>query len=367
MGDVTGSLWRALAVLRLVLVAFAVVVAARQWDDHERPVLTSAVLAGIAAWSGIATLLYAKPRRRYRWVLAADLAVAIGALLLTPYAQGAEMLARHAATVPSYWIAAPVLAIAIHRGWRSGLVAAIGVGVVDMSIRAEIIDRMLGNAFLLCLAAVVVGYTGSLVRLVAAQRAEAAALVAATEERERLARAVHDGVLQVLAYVQRRGVEIGGPTAELGRLAGDQEAALRGLIRSQPEAQSGHSSDLASMLQRLADPTVSVAVPSDAVALPAPVAAELLAATSEAVANARRHAPDARVFVLLEDEPDAVTVSISDDGPGIPDGRLDEAAQTGRLGIPESIIGRIRSLGGTPVLHTGGDTGTEWELRVPRD
>ena len=62
----------------------------------------------------------------------------------------------------------------------------------------------------------------------------AAERTAATEaERARLARAVHDGVLQVLALVQRRGGELGGEAGELGRLAGEQEIRLRALIRAQ--------------------------------------------------------------------------------------------------------------------------------------
>ena len=52
------------------------------------------------------------------------------------------------------------------------------------------------------------------------------------EERERLSRQVHDGAIQVLALVSRRGREIGGETAELAELAGEQERALRRLVSS---------------------------------------------------------------------------------------------------------------------------------------
>ena len=52
------------------------------------------------------------------------------------------------------------------------------------------------------------------------------------QERERLSRQVHDGVMQVLALVSRRGREIGGETAELAELAGEQERALRRLVSS---------------------------------------------------------------------------------------------------------------------------------------
>lgn len=351
--------------LRLVLVGYAFVVNVVQWGEYARPLLGWLVFAAIAVWSAIATWFYAVPRRRYRWVLAIDVAVALGGLLLTPVVQGDLAAAEQAASVPSYWIAAPVLACAIRGGWQGGLIVAVVVGVVDISVRAEVIQRTLGNTFLLCLAAVVVGYSAALVRSAAAERTAATALSAATAERERIARAVHDGVLQVLAYVQRRGSQIGGPTRELADLAGEQEAALRALIREQA-AEPDTVGDVAALLQPLAGASVSVATPGTAVQLPAPAASELVAAVREAVLNAREHAADAPVYVLVEDEVDAVTVSVRDDGPGIPEGRLDQAAANGRLGVRHSIVGRVEGLGGTATLHTGAGGGTEWELRVPR-
>ena len=44
---------------------------------------------------------------------------------------------------------------------------------------------------------------------------------------------------------------------------------------------------------------------------------------------------------------------------------LAEAARTGRLGVAQSIRGRIEDLGGTATLDTG-PGGTAWELGVPR-
>ena len=69
-----------------------------------------------------------------------------------------------------------------------------------------------------------------------AERQHATEVEAASRERERLARDIHDSVLQVLALVQRRGAEAGGAAAELGRLAGQQEAALRALMGGGIEA-----------------------------------------------------------------------------------------------------------------------------------
>lgn len=58
------------------------------------------------------------------------------------------------------------------------------------------------------------------------KRAEQIRLEAAEAERDRLARPIHDGVLQVLAMVQRDGAD-----PRLAALAGEQDAALRDLLR----------------------------------------------------------------------------------------------------------------------------------------
>ena len=85
-----------------------------------------------------------------------------------------------------------------------------------------------------------------------------------------------------------------------------------------------------------------------------------------ALDNVAHHAgPGARAYVLLEDLGDAVVVSVRDDGVGIAAGRLDEARRQGRLGVAQSIVGRIESLGGRALLDSDEGIGTEWELTVP--
>jgi signal transduction histidine kinase len=179
---------------------------------------------------------------------------------------------------------------------------------------------------------------------------------------------VHDGVLQVLGLVQRRGAELGGDAAELGRLAGEQEAALRTLIREQDQVSPGPAgrTDLAAALVHLeARPGVEV-VTAGRVELPAEVAAELVAVVAACLDNVAQHVgPQARAWVLLEGYADRVEVSVRDEGPGIPDGRLEQAAADGRLGVSQSIRGRVADLGGTARVSTG-PAGTEWEISVPR-
>ena len=87
------------------------------------------------------------------------------------------------------------------------------------------------------MAAIAVGHIAMLAHQAQERLRQAAEIEAANRERERLARGIHDSVLQVLALVQRRGAELGGEAAELGRLAGEQEAALRALV--QPGGRAG--------------------------------------------------------------------------------------------------------------------------------
>jgi hypothetical protein len=52
-------------------------------------------------------------------------------------------------------------------------------------------------------------------------------------------------------------------TAELARMAGEQEVALRALVTTEPVAQSiGGTTDLRAALQLLATPTVQVSAPT---------------------------------------------------------------------------------------------------------
>jgi signal transduction histidine kinase len=125
--------------------------------------------------------------------------------------------------------------------------------------------------------------------------------------------------------------------------------------------------DLMTTLGPYASDTVSIAAPAAAVRLPARTAGELTAAVSAALDNVVAHCPGgSKAWVLVEDEPGEVTVSVRDDGPGIAPDRLDQAAAQGRLGVAQSIRGRVADLGGTVRITTGPRQGTEIEMRVPR-
>ena len=211
------------------------------------------------------------------------------------------------------------------------------------------------------------GYLARLAADVQDRLRRAAAQEAATRERERLARAIHDDVLQVITLVKRRAAERGGEAAELGRLAAGQEVALRALItRSDEEARTDGVADLSAALAAFASPTVALSTPAAGVWLPAHTAEEVASAVGAALDNVRTHAAGARAWILVEDEPVTVTVTVRDDGPGIPAGRLESAEAEGRIGVAQSIRGRIADVGGSATITSSAGQGTEVELRVPR-
>ncbi len=363
------SLWRAVAVYRVGALAYAIFLTANAYETYERPVLGWSVMAGMAAWTGVAAWVYREPRRRTWPLLLLDLAVACAAMYASRFVIDRELLERGAATLPMAWVAGSVLAFAIAKGRRLAALAALTLGAVDGLIRGFTNAVTLNGAVLLLLAGVIVGYLYSIAAAAERRMQQATELEAANRERERLARTIHDSVLQILALIQRRGAELGGEAAELGRLAGEQGATLRTLVGVgvvEPTTAGGEV-DLRALVSQYASPMVSVAVPATPVTVPAPVATEVLAAVAAALGNVTDHAgTNGRAWVLIEDEGEFVTVTLRDEGVGMAPTRLAEAEAAGRLGVAQSIKGRIRDVAGTVTITSAPGAGTEVEMRVPR-
>ena len=365
--DLLQPLWRALVVFRLITWAFACFGVWTRWDEIARPSGAILQLAVMGVWTVISSIGYSRRWGRRNTRLAfADLIVTVGCMYATLWAQPLVDIRGGASVLTSVWVAGPVLALAISRGRDGGLLGAATISLVLLSLRGvDNASAILATVQLLLVAGLVVGYAASTLRRAGARLREAIAAESTTAERLRLSRSIHDGVLQVLAQVQRRGTAIGGEALELAELAAEQEVALRTLMSTRPTVASGDRLDLCGLLLPLATTRVDVVVPAGQVLLPAAIATELVAAVKEALINVTRHAGlEARSWVVVEDLGDQVVVSIRDDGIGTTPARLEQARVDGHLGVSQSIRGRITDLGGTVTVRTAPDEGTEWELKV---
>ncbi|MFF8274833.1 MacS family sensor histidine kinase [Streptomyces lateritius] len=386
--SVEQPLWRALTAYRVLTMIYAVLIFVFGRERYERPWVAVAFLAVMCVWT-LATLpKVANAASCTRRFLVADLTVALTGILLTPLADE-QARSVDGPTLPSIWTAGAVLAYAIKGGWRWAGFASSLVAVANLVERGSPSRDTLHNVLLVWVASIAIGYVVEVARASERTLARALEIEAATRERERLARDIHDSVLQVLAMVQRRGTALGGEAAELGRMAGEQEVALRTLVAgglTRPSLVSEDESegavvryvddevdadcpvDLRTLLAPRAGAKVTLADPGAPVLLPPPAARELAAAVGAALDNVRVHAGDgARAWILVEDWPDEVIVTVRDDGPGIPEGRLAQAEGEGRMGVALSIRGRLRDLGGTAELISVPGQGTEVELKVPRE
>ncbi|WP_434316546.1 ATP-binding protein [Leifsonia sp. P73] len=179
------------------------------------------------------------------------------------------------------------------------------------------------------------------------------------EQRAEMAAHLHDSVLQTLALIQNRA----GASSEVGRIARAQERELRDWLYAEgADGVAPEDSDLATELREVAAALeVDHAVHFDVVSVGEPVLrapAELAAAAREAMLNAARHA-GGDVSVYVESGTGTADVFVRDRGPGFDIAALPE----GRLGVRESIVGRMRRAGGHATV-TSRDTGTEIHLTV---
>jgi signal transduction histidine kinase len=362
-------LWWGTIGLRVLTVLFAAGAVAVYQHEYQRPRLAWIVLGGMVLWTIATALVYSREALRWRWswFVIADVVVTCGLMLTSPWILSHAQLTGVDPLITTVWVAGVPAAAGTRFGGSGGMLAGVLVGATTGLARQSFTLDVARDSVLLVATGLLIGMSATAARKSAAVLAEALRTEAATAERERLARSIHDSVLQVLARVRRRGAELGGEAAELATLAGEQEIALRALVTTEPERTGRGEADLRAALQLLSSPRVQVATPAGEVSLPVRTTAELLAVAREALSNVDKHAGDAaKAWVLLEDVGDEVVMTVRDDGPGIAEGRLAAAEADGHLGVARSMRGRVHELGGTITLETAPGQGTEWEVRVPR-
>jgi signal transduction histidine kinase len=199
----------------------------------------------------------------------------------------------------------------------------------------------------------------------AALRLEAALLfdevraLATNEERQRLAREIHDGVAQELVMVgygidnalatlpddaNETGEELRTLRAEVTRVITELRLSLFEL-RADVDRQGGLTaaiSEYARTAGAAGGMRVNLTMVDSTARLPASVEAELLRIAQEAITNARKHAGASNLWVTCVVDPPFAQVEVSDDGQGIadqrPDGRYGLAIMAERA---ERIRGRL--------------------------
>ncbi|MFE6130955.1 PspC domain-containing protein [Streptomyces sp. NPDC056437] len=187
------------------------------------------------------------------------------------------------------------------------------------------------------------------------------------QERAEVAAHVHDSVLHTLTLIQRNADDGG----EVRRLARAQERELRNWLYK-PEG-TGKDEDeepdtLAEAVKKAAAEVEDKhGVPLEVVVVgDCPLDEKLSAqmqAAREAMVNAAKYGGEGgAVQVFAEVEGRTVFVSVRDRGPGFD---LDSVPRD-RMGVRESIIGRMQRHGGTARLTSAPGEGTEVELKMER-
>ncbi|WP_458108958.1 PspC domain-containing protein [Arthrobacter sp. R3-55] len=176
-------------------------------------------------------------------------------------------------------------------------------------------------------------------------------------ERAEIAAHLHDSVLQTLALIQRRA----GSEQDVVRLARAQERELRAWLFSDAAKESGLLAERIKAVAAEVEDSQGHAV--EVVAVGETDMTErheaMVQAAREAMLNAARHG-GGTVSVYVESTAGSTEIFIKDRGPGFD---LD-AVPDDRLGVKESIIGRMKRHGGTATINSSSD-GTEVRLAMP--
>src|SRR5690348_4956103 len=223
--------------------------------------------------------------RRPAWVLT-EIVIVVALMLSTEVVASDHWVTDNQPWPTTLWATNATISAALQFGPVGGMAAGLAVMAAAAALKGYLSPDLGRNATIVIEVAVglAVGMAAQTARRAHAELERAVRLAAALEERERLSRRVHDGAIQVLALVARRGREIGGETAQLAELAGEQERALRRLVSApDTETAAGTMTDIGALLRGRASDRVSVSLPAEPVLLEDSVARELFAAAGNAL------------------------------------------------------------------------------------
>jgi len=194
-------------------------------------------------------------------------------------------------------------------------------------------------------------------------------------QRRQGARLLHDTVLATLTLLAHSGVGV-KPDA-LRQQAADDARLLRQLRLGQAPATPTETGSvpvittdetvlgttLESVKQRFGRMGLTVSWHGTGqVLLPSEVLDAFLLALAECLENVRRHSGVTEAHVTITDDDKMVRALVTDAGVGFDISDIDEA----KLGFAESVVGRLREVGGNARLFSAPGSGTTVALEVPR-
>lgn len=204
--------------------------------------------------------------------------------------------------------------------------------------------------------------------------------LAVAEERLRLAHEMHDGLAQVLAYVNTkaqavqgylRGGRVEEADAQLDQLASaarevysDVREGIVGLrLAANPDLD--FSAALATFVEKWETETgIDATFSAEGEPILTPGAElQLLRMTQEALANARKHARATHIEVSLRQLPTGLELRVADDGAGF-DPTIPARGEFPHFGLL-TIRERAESIGAKVDLRTAPGQGTQWTFRLP--
>lgn len=367
------TVFRAASWARIGLMVHALVVNMMRMGQAAHPGLLMAACAVMLVWS-VVDLRRKRDlgSRRLNWEIALDMAITLLLVGGSRFVLGEELLRESYLGVTVYWMLAAPSLVALCRGPWLGMGLGVLIGAAQFGQAPALTPRAWSDMLLMVAIPYFIGLLINELTRTESERDRNFATAVALEERERLNRIVHDGVLQVLAMVAREGNELGPRGKMLAVLAHKQEDQLRATLQDRRVDVIGGDyldvalTDVTTMLEKHQSRNITVSTMAGHVNMATPRAKELDAVVTEVLSNVFKHAGvDARTWVLLEQEGNEIILSVRDDGVGMTPQQLEAAAEAGRLGVKESIVGRVLDLGGTSTLQSAPGEGTEWEFRIP--
>lgn len=271
-----------------------------------------------------------------------------------------------------------VVAVPLHRGDTTIGAIALG-GRHERSFEVEELETLSSLASLLTLAI-------ENARLEAQLRE-----VAVRSERERIAREMHDGLAQVLSYVNTKSQAVEEllrrkRTAEAREQLAQLSAAARSIYVDVREAILGLTSPVSSehglvgsleeySRRFAASANVSVVVTAQpeaaALEMPPETEAQIFRIVQEALTNVRKHAAARRVEISVSLHAGFLEVRVIDDGRGLDAPPAAAVGQTGGWGSDWPRYGlaamraRAAGIGGELEIAPGIERGTSVTLRLP--